>query len=98
VAHEEPRTLLDRAAQAAMEAARETLAREGATLDQLFITLNASGQPGGEPNATSAADGEALPEDFGERSQMILAFLVGHAVEVGKQIGVTVLVAPIGHG
>jgi hypothetical protein len=98
VAHEEPRTLLDRAAQAAMEAARETLAEEGATLDQLFITLNASGQPGGEPNAASAADGDSLPEDLRERSTMIFSFLVGHAVEVGKQIGIKVLVAPIGHG
>jgi hypothetical protein len=81
-----------------MEAARETLAEEGATLDQLFITMNASGQPGGEPNATAAADGDALPEDMTERAQMILGFLVSHAVHVGEQLGMKIYVAPIGRG
>lgn len=98
MASEEPRTLLDLACQVGIDAVEEYLATEGVTVEQLFITLNVRGQPGGEPNAAASAAGDALPEDLHERAQMILGFLVGHAVHVGRQIGINVFVAPVGRG
>jgi hypothetical protein len=98
VASEDPRNLVERALTAGIEAVEETLAEEGTTLDHLFITINVTGQPGGEANAASSASGEKLPEDLVERSSAVLAFLIGHAVEVGKQLGVNIHVAPIGQG
>jgi hypothetical protein len=98
VASEEPRTLLERACQAAFEAMEETLAEEGAILKWAFVSVNVSGQPSGEPNATTALEGENLPEDLDERSRMVVSTLVGHAIEVGKQIGVRIAVVSVGRG
>jgi hypothetical protein len=95
-ASEEPRNLLERACAAAFEALEETLAEEGATLQFGFISINASGQPGGEPDAATALEGEELPEDLADRARMVLATLVGHAVHVGRQIGVRVQMIPVG--
>lgn len=95
---EEPSNLVTRACAAAFEAVQKTLAEEGATLDVAFISLNASGQPGGEPDSATAMEGNELHPDLAVRSKEVVAFLVSAASEVGKQVGIRIMVIPAGRG
>jgi hypothetical protein len=95
---EGPRNLVERAAEAAMEAVDAVLGEAGARTGTLFLALRALDVPAGEHDAVSAGHGEMLPEDLAERVRDIVAFLVSQAVSAGRQIGVDVKVVPLRGG
>lgn len=83
--NEHPVTAIDQAANKAFEVIDWYLDQRGAAARHIFLIIDATDQPEGEPNATMAARGY---EDDSE----VLAELLQHAREVGKEMGVSVYV------
>jgi hypothetical protein len=82
-----PKSLIERAANAAMDAAEKTLTDEGYELDKLYVALNANGAEG-ERDACAAIRGT-------DDAREILAFLMSEAISVGKRLGVEIQVMPM---
>ena len=82
----EPRNSIERAADAALEAMRAELAP--AEIERAFILLHAKGLPQGERDAVTAGTGI-------EDSTDLLAFVVSHLIQAGREVGLTVMVVPI---
>lgn len=80
---ETPKTLVDRAADEAMKAAERHLNEHGAEPRHMLVIIDAKGQPADEPNATAAGHGYDNDRD-------VLAELLTHAHELGKEMGVEV--------
>lgn len=91
----EPRNLIEQAADNAFDAIRDTLADAGATAVRMLVLIDADGidtSDGSKDSVTAASGNEVLT------GRDVLAMLIEHAVESGKELGVDVMVAPMGRG
>ena len=70
----------------AMLAARDELTAAGAEFDKAFVVISARNVPPGEPPDAMVGAG------FDDTADM-LAFLVGQATEIGRSIGVTLVIS-----
>lgn len=90
--NDEPVTLADRAAKAAFDAIDHTLNAGGAKARHIFIIIDGEGCPVGEPNASVGARGYEDDSD-------LLAELLGHAEELGREMGIGVnVITPTAQG
>ena len=90
----EPDCLVERAAQAGLRAAEEVLEKHGASLEIAFLTLHVSGQPDGEPSATSSGGGNQVDEDIKKSAHQLLGLLLESAAEVAHTLGVYLQLVP----
>lgn len=88
----EPRNLVERAADAALHAATGELAAAGAAAARVLVLVQADDVPAGEPTAATAGHGEL------EDGRDVIAMLLEHAVEAGRELGLDVKIAPIHRG
>ena len=93
-----PRNLVERAADAAMRAAEETLGAAGASLEIVYVALHAKDVPAGELDSVSSAGGAGLPAELDERATDVVAFLAATFVSTGKAVGLDVRIVPLEHG
>src|SRR6185369_13152776 len=84
----EPRNLVERAGDAALEAVDATLAAGGAELDHVLVILHATGVPAGEQDVCECGSGFENPRD-------LLAELLTYAIQVGRELGVDVRLHPL---
>jgi hypothetical protein len=85
--HPEPRTVVERAADAALRAVEESLEAEGAKALKVFVAVYADDVPADELECTTAGAGYDDARD-------LIAELLGHASAAAKQIGFTLHVVP----
>jgi len=84
----EPRNLVERAADAGMDAIREHLAHADANVDTLLVLLTIKGAPTGEPDTVSAGHNV-------EDAKELIALLGSHFIEAARQVGMRVDLVPI---
>lgn len=87
----EPRNLVERAGDAALEAVEATLAAAGAELDHVLVLVHATGVPDGEVDVCECGSGFAEPRD-------LLAELLVYATQVGRELGLDVRLVPLRGG
>jgi hypothetical protein len=87
---ETPRTLVEHAASDAMEAVKARLEIDGAHVEKMMVLIVA-GKTGEVWDAVAAGEGI---EDGGD----LFAMLISEAIGVGRQLGLKVIVAPLGQG
>ena len=87
---EEPRYLVERAADAGIKAIAEVLAHADTKIERLLILLDAETTPGDEPDSTSAGVNV-------EDARDVVALCVLHATSSARQIGLKIDLLPI-HG
>jgi hypothetical protein len=85
---EEPRNLVEHAADAGIQAIAAHLAHADAKIKTLLIVLDAEDVPEGEVDCVSAGSGIEDPRD-------LIAMLAGHLAGAGRQVGLTVQIIPV---
>jgi len=75
---------VERAADAALDAIYEAL---GCEPDTVIVIIGGATVPDGEPNHVTGGGGKLVPEDFEERSSMLLSVLLLHASFVAEAAG-----------
>jgi len=85
---ETPRYLVERAADAGIQAIGEYLAHHDAKVEKLFICLDVDTTPGDEPDSVTCGSGLEDPKD-------VVALCVMHAAAAGRQIGLKIGVMPV---
>jgi hypothetical protein len=85
---EEPRNLVEHAADAGIRAIEAHLAHADAKIKSLLIVLDAEGVPEGELDCVSAGSGIKDPRD-------LIAMLAGHLAGAGRQVGLRVEIIPL---
>jgi hypothetical protein len=88
----EPRNVIERAADAAMNAATNVIEEAGGEIKTIWIVIQAPGVDGPDGRDVVAA-GTGF-----EGGSELFATLIAEAVSVGRQLGLTVLVAPLRRG
>jgi hypothetical protein len=86
-----PESLVDRAADAAFNAAVELAQSEGREMISIFITLRLKPDGSGGEDTTVAGMGFEDGKD-------VFATLLSEAISTGRELGLTVVVAPLGKG
>lgn len=87
---EDPRTVVEHAASAAIEAAKSYLEIEGATIEKMMVVLVAE-KTGEVWDAVLAGEGFDDAKD-------LFATLISETVQVGRQLGVRVMVGGVNQG
>jgi hypothetical protein len=85
---EEPRNLVEHAADAGIQAIAAHLAHADAKVKTLLIVLDAEDVPEGELDCVTAGSGIEDPRE-------LVAMLAGHLAGAGRQIGLKVQIIPL---
>jgi hypothetical protein len=88
VASEEPRNLVEHAADAGLKAIQAHLAHADAEVVEVFILLHAANVPSGEPDTVTAGDGFDDARD-------LVAFVAAHFVGAARGVGLRVDIIPM---
>jgi hypothetical protein len=85
---DEPRNLVEHAADAGMQAIAETLAHADAEIEQVLVVLVAKDVPTGEPDSVTAGHGIEDATD-------LVALLTSHFISAARAVGLDVKLVPV---
>lgn len=86
----EPRNVIERACDRALDALAEELATEGAEVKRAFVLVLADGLPDGRDACTAGTGVEDAAE--------LIAFVTSHLIQAGQKAGLKIVVAPLSGG
>jgi hypothetical protein len=84
----EPRNLVERAADKALEALELELERADATLEKALVLIVAGNVPAGYPTSTTAGHGVDDARD-------LIGLLASHLVSTGREVGIRIELVPV---